>query len=142
MKVQVFERQLIESDEGMWSIGFGNPAEIAAYHIVSGTQHRFYHVNYEAAGLVFGYQYGVSSHQTKHIRTVYKVLDLLGDVGGLFDAFSLIGQSLITLVAGGRLSNYLNSQLFYRADSRSRPSPSDVPFKDYSDIETSYKQDG
>ena len=42
-------------------------------------------------------------------RTVYSILDFLGDIGGLSDALQYIGQILIWLLQGSGLITYLVS---------------------------------
>ena len=46
-------------------------------------------------------------------RSIYTFLDFLGDIGGLLDAFKLLGAGLINLLYGRSLSNYLLSNLFF-----------------------------
>lgn len=56
-------------------------------------------------------------------RAIYNALDLLGDVGGLFDALKLLAQALISLIGQGGLSTYLIGKLFYLPQSRSNQGP-------------------
>jgi len=42
----------------------------------------------------------MSLHTVSQNRSVYTVLDWLGDIGGLFDALSLIAGTLVYFVAG------------------------------------------
>ena len=46
-------------------------------------------------------------------RSIYHVLDFLGDVGGLFDALKLIAQSMLFLLGQGGLVSLLVGKLFY-----------------------------
>ena len=48
-------------------------------------------------------------------RSVYSVWDMFGDVGGLFDMLSYIGQGLvglISLVSGSPLNRFIFARLF------------------------------
>jgi len=45
-------------------------------------------------------------------RTVYSILDFLGDIGGLSDALQYIGQILIWLLQGSGLMTFLVRNLF------------------------------
>ena len=42
----------------------------------------------------------VDEVQTVHKRNVYSLLDLLGDLGGLFGSLALLGQGLHWLISG------------------------------------------
>ena len=48
-----------------------------------------------------------------HSRSIYNGLDLLGDVGGLFDGLKLIATPLISLLTQGGLYKRLISLLFF-----------------------------
>ena len=50
---------------------------------------------------------------TVRSRAIYNALDLLGDVGGLFNALKLIAQALMYLIGQGGLSAFLVGKLFY-----------------------------
>jgi len=81
----------------------------------------------------------ISSDIKKHHRSVYSVLNWLGDVGGLFDALSLICRvllgSLTTLILKLRLFNRLfeanekpkSQSKQKRRQKKKGPSPSPIP---------------
>ena len=49
-------------------------------------------------------------------RSIYTLLDLFGDIGGLFDMLMVIGNlyyGLICLLIGSRLNRYLIKKIFY-----------------------------
>jgi len=50
----------------------------------------------KAEGTLFTMYFEISSDILKHHRSVYSVLDWLGDIGGLFDALSLICRVLLS----------------------------------------------
>ena len=51
---------------------------------------------------------------------------MLGDVGGLLDAFKLIGETIVAFTAGNSLNNYIASQLFFFASKKERAFLSDT----------------
>jgi len=58
----------------------------------------------------------MSLHRVTHTRNVYTVLDWLGDIGGLFDALSLLAGTLISFVAGKIFQITLLSNIFVQRD--------------------------
>lgn len=67
--------------------------------------------------LVSGFFIITSPDRVTYQRSIYTFLDFLGDIGGLLDAFKLLGAALINLIYGSSLSNYLLTNLFYDAPS-------------------------
>ena len=53
----------------------------------------------------------MSTDMVYHTRTVYNLLDLLGDVGGCLDALKYVGMFLVWLLSGNSLSDYLVSRV-------------------------------
>jgi len=54
-----------------------------------------------------------------HKRSIYNVLDLLGDVGGLQEALKTIGALIILLFGqNGVLQSYLISRIYYSQDQQ------------------------
>ena len=47
-------------------------------------------------------------------REIYNALDLLGDVGGLFDGLRIIGAGFVGVLSSGGLQLKLVGQLFFR----------------------------
>ena len=62
------------------------------------------------------YWYQMSLHTVSQTRNVYTVLDWLGDIGGLFDALSLIVGALVSLVGGRILQITLLTSIFVQRD--------------------------
>ena len=50
---------------------------------------------------VFEAKLGISSKQIKRTRKVYQLLDMLGDIGGFFDAVFMIFELLMSYYAPG-----------------------------------------
>ena len=46
-------------------------------------------------------------------RSAYNALDLLGDIGGLYDGFRLLFAAILTAISGTEYSSLLISKLFY-----------------------------
>ena len=46
-------------------------------------------------------------------RSIYNVLDFLGDIGGLFDALKLIAEFMVFLLGNRGVSMFLIGKLFY-----------------------------
>ena len=61
----------------------------------------------------------MSMDQNLHQRTVYSLLDLLGDVGGLIDCLNIIGTFVVWIFTGNRLTEFMVTRLFL-IDKRSR----------------------
>ena len=55
-----------------------------------------------------------------HQRSIYNVLDFLGDIGGLLDALKLIASTIVGLLMNRSLSNHIISQLFYLLPNSSK----------------------
>ena len=57
----------------------------------------------------------MGENEKHHTRTVYSLLDFLGDIGGLSDALSKIGSiifGIVQLFTGSGLSQYLLKNIF------------------------------
>ena len=78
-------KEEIESEESRLNLGFTSPVERSIYSIID-AESPVFRPGSLIPGLVGGYSFGVSSDKTKHSRTVFTLLDWLGDVGGLTDA--------------------------------------------------------
>ena len=98
-------------------MGFSTPEELEVFTLQDVHQ-KFYVTE---PGFVGGFQVQVSQDQVQHARSVYTILDWLGDVGGLIDALKLIAHLLVALFSGGSMSGYLISQLFYKPQPRHSP---------------------
>ena len=56
--------------------------------------------------------FNASPHQRNHSRSVYSILDYLGDVGGLLDALKLIASASIAPFGGYSYITVLLTKLF------------------------------
>ena len=57
-------------------------------------------------------EFVASKHQRNFSRSVYSILDYLGDVGGLLDALKLIASALIAPFSGYSYITVLLTKLF------------------------------
>ena len=71
--------------------------------------------------MIFSAAFTLHSDVLHHNRSIYNSLDLLGDVGGLFDALKGIGSFLIAIyfrVFGNPIHSYLLRKLFIQNPKR------------------------
>ena len=61
-------------------------------------------------------------------RSIYSLLDLLGDVGGLQEALKLIFGSILGLIGQGGLAQHLLKRLFYGEPDSNEESSSKITF--------------
>ena len=69
----------------------------------------------------------MSTDMVYHTRTVYNLLDLLGDVGGCLDALKYVGMFLVWLLSGNSLSDYLVSMVSKYDDQDESANFEDLP---------------
>ena len=55
--------------------------------------------------------------QVNYQRAIYNSLDLLGDVGGLFDGLKLIAWLIVNIFTSENLENLLEAKLFFTSFS-------------------------
>ena len=60
----------------------------------------------------------MSLDELTHTRTVYNLLDYLGDIGGCLDALKYIGAFLVWILSGDSLGEYLATEMFKVDDYR------------------------
>ena len=65
------------------------------------------------ANFVGGVQIDMDVNLYEHKRSIYNVLDFLGDVGGLREALKTIGQLFLMIFAPRGFNGYLASKLFW-----------------------------
>ena len=97
----------------MFGLGF-QQEEIEFYSIEDG-------LTAQEPGLFDTFFVKWDSQVYEHHRAIYTFLDLLADVGGLFDMLKLIGEILIGMIVpitGSRLSKVLIEELFYLPKKR------------------------
>ena len=63
----------------------------------------------------------------KNSRSIYSLLDVLGDVGGLFEGLKLITSALLGSLSSGGFVKWFVSQIFFRRPPDSAPGPSKHP---------------
>ena len=66
--------------------------------------------------------FSMSSDKRYFTRTIYSVLDFLGDIGGLAGILTYMGQTLLGLISGNSLMQFLSMELF-RVESREDSHP-------------------
>ena len=62
-------------------------------------------------------EFETSADEIAHERQVYTILDMLGDVGGLLDMLTYLGQILLAImfkISGSETVRYLAGALFFR----------------------------
>ena len=109
------QKHTIESEESILNIGFSQPKETVYYDLKEAEQRELFISN----PVIGGYSFGGSSVVTEHKRSVYTVLSLLGDIGGLFDALIYLGHFMFMMTAGGNLDWFIISKLFYKRERHS-----------------------
>jgi len=67
-----------------------------------------------------GLYFEINSDLIINKRSIYNVLDFLGDVGGLREALLAIGQLVLLLCGQSSLSGYLVSKVFQTPGPRER----------------------
>ena len=73
--------------------------------------------HYDKEKLLFSAGFALGSDVTFYKRSIYTTLDLLGDIGGLFDALKGISSFIVAFyfnVFGDPLQSYLLTALFLR----------------------------
>ena len=75
--------------------------------------------------------YELNVDQTVHSRTIYSFLELLGDVGGFYDALRLIGAGFMAIFPTG-LADFLIRSVFTEQENvdPQKPDEADVGFAD------------
>ena len=82
-----------------------------------GSDPSFFSDNYDTDNLLYSVVFNLKKEVIHHDRSIYTFLDLLGDIGGLFDALKGIFSILITLnfyIFGDPLHSFLLKSLFYK----------------------------
>ena len=74
--------------------------------------------------LVMQFRFMMSLDELTHTRTVYNLLDYLGDIGGCLDALKYIGAFLVWILNGDRLGEFLTSKIF-KVDNCKEPNVED-----------------
>ena len=85
-----------------WNVKIAEKRKLDPYSIIIGDGRRMF------AGLYYELEMDATFFQ----RSVYSLLDYLGDVGGLLGFFGLINQGLLYLDVSGNSSEFLVRKLF------------------------------
>ena len=101
----------IESDELFFNPGWFNSKEYSSYSLETG---KFEQALNDPELDIFALGIYSDPIVIKRSRAIYNTLDLLGDVGGLFDGFRVIFSVLIGFVQSGVIENTLIKSLFYQ----------------------------
>ena len=102
----------------MLNLDFYSPREETFYTVVESKQAILNDAVRLAGAAIGGFTFNISPDTFSHERSVYTVLDWLGDVGGLRDALKLIVSALVAICSNGNLSSFLISKLFYKQKSK------------------------
>ena len=76
-----------------------------------------YYAHYDKDKLLFSAAFSLGRDATFYKRSIYNSLDLLGDIGGLFDALKGISSFIVAFyfnVFGDPIQSYLLTALFLR----------------------------
>ena len=80
----------------------------------------YFEENYDSENLLFAATIKLASGVKHHKRSVYTAFDLLGDVGGLFDALKAIMSYFVALnfvILGNPINDYLLKAIFLQDKS-------------------------
>jgi len=106
-----YQQHNVETNDSR--LGLSSPKD-TTYYAVETSRTGTIPDEYPKAYIAYWYQ--MSLHTVSETRNVYTVLDWLGDIGGLFDALSLIVGALVSLVGGRILQITLLTNIFVQRD--------------------------
>ena len=107
--------QEIESEQRFFNPGVFSSENYMSYHI----EPAHYKVP-PMPGSIYSLMIYAEDAIIHKSRTIYNVLDFLGDVGGLLDALRLIGGQLVSLATSSFLTMSLISQIFFYVPSQTK----------------------
>lgn len=61
----------------------------------------------------------------EHERSVYRLIDLMGDVGGFLGILQILGQVILYFISSGDITPFLISKLFEKRTNVAPSQPSD-----------------
>ena len=86
--------------------------------------------DYSDSGLLFSLFFSMSPDIIFEERSIYTFWDLLGDIGGLFGSLTFLGtivMSVIELIVGSKMSQFITAQLFTIERKRAKVPAVDEP---------------
>ena len=86
------QKHVVESDEGWFGVGLKPAFEKEYFEL---TETNTFPSMFE--GSLLQYQIMMHPDVIKHTRSIYTILDFLGDVGGLSDALKILGGIAVLL---------------------------------------------
>ena len=98
-------KENIVSEEEFFNPGWFNPNEFTVYS-VNNHPSIFVDIDVNVNSIAKLY-ISLDTVALNHSRIIYSVLDLLGDLGGLMDAFRIICWTLVNFLTSGSVTNYL-----------------------------------
>ena len=117
--VNSLQRQTLDSHESYFEFLTGSK-KFDWYNLKIGSQELDYHHPFANATLVFS----ADKEEVQYDRKAYTEFDLLGDVGGFFSAFRIIGQLIIYYLGTFNYETLLISKVFKHNDVRNFSSKS------------------
>ena len=87
------------------------PKVYSLYTMGQGDNLPTWHKDLNNVDIAMQFRFLMSTDIVYRNRSVYNLLDLLGDVGGCLDALKYVGMFLVWLLSGDCLSNYLVSKI-------------------------------
>jgi len=106
-----YQQNNVETSDDI--LGLSSPKQ-TTYYSVETSKTGTIPDEYPKAYLAYWYQ--MSLHTVSQTRNVYTVLDWLGDIGGLFDALSLIAGALVSFVGRRIFQIAMLSNIFLQRD--------------------------
>ena len=104
----------VESEDAYSGFGLEDPVVTDFFQL----EFRARIFNHPSTETLFILSIAMSPEIVHHKRSIYTILDMLGDIGGLSDALFSIGGffiSFITAITGSQLDNFLVTNLFKRS---------------------------
>ena len=111
-------KHTISSSTYLVNPGWFSPTEQSFFSMSEGPVE--YSASPSPSGSLFGYLVYAPKETVQHGREIYNFLDLLGDVGGLFDGLKLIGAGIVSVLSAGGLQLKLVGNLFFRAPTHAK----------------------
>ena len=71
--------------------------------------------------MIVSIMFGTKSSEVLYSRAVYNVLDLVGDIGGLFDGLKAIGSVLMAPIASHNMRSFLINKLYFTQKIKRKP---------------------
>ena len=108
------KQNLIESEEENIGLGLSDPVT-KTYYVLEDKPYAMRPRANRNKQTLFALDFVLSKDQTFHKRSIYTILDILGDVGGLLDGLRILGgvvMSIYTFAVRNPLNTFLVKSLF------------------------------